>query len=245
MERWLRSWAPGVQAVVNVEPAGDLMRMAGLHTPDIVCWRAAAGPDGQQLIVIVPGQCIPRLLGLQAGVIETIAHQHPEEGSLAAMVVAEAVRTLVVAVANCSAASVDLQRNTAPIAALLREAETTRFTGVLVTLGDPRAPLVLLSSPQLVSGTLPAPSAALREERVERRRRAIADEVVSVEALLGHAEVSVSDVAALAVGDVIILQEDLGANGSIAVRGGGVIAGAMPGQLDGKRAVQVKKRGDS
>jgi flagellar motor switch protein FliM len=125
---------------------------------------------------------------------------------------------------------------------VLREYDVARYICMCVTFGDARCVVDVLIAPALAEQLLPKPSAAPAAERVERRRAVVASQLVEVDGLLGYAEVSVTDLAALSVGDVIVLQQSLSEPGSIAVHGGERVTGAVPGRVDGKRAIQIRGR---
>jgi len=77
---------------------------------------------------------------------------------------------------------------------------------------------------------------------LERRRSAAASQVVEVVGVLGVAEVPVSELAALAIGDVIVLQQKLTDPAVLMIRGGERAGDVLPGRVGEMRAVQIKGR---
>jgi flagellar motor switch protein FliM len=76
---------------------------------------------------------------------------------------------------------------------------------------------------------------------LEKRRNAIDEETVRVEAVLGEADVSVGDLAALGVDDVIVLRSGLSQPGYLSTGNGRRIANITVGRVGNKRAITVTK----
>jgi flagellar motor switch protein FliM len=114
--------------------------------------------------------------------------------------------------------------------------------GLHVGAAKPRITLMLTS--RMVELLAPAQAARGRDSSpITRRRRAVADESVRVEAMLGEAEVSLRELMQLAVGDVIVLDQPLTAAGRLALPDGRTLAPAVLGRSGDRRAVSVCKRG--
>jgi flagellar motor switch protein FliM len=109
-----------------------------------------------------------------------------------------------------------------------------------ITLGEAEATFSVALSPIFVASLLPTRKDSPQDERVEPRKSAVAEQSVGLEAVLGHAEVSIRELALLAVGDVIVMEESLSDPGSLQIEGGGRVCRVVPGRLDGQRAVQFR-----
>ena len=95
-----------------------------------------------------------------------------------------------------------------------------RALAVTIQMGSSRAKTTLLLTSRFVELLVPPRSAERASSAVARRRPAIAEERVSMEAVLGDAEVSLRDLAQLALGDVIVLDRTLRAGGRLTMPDG-------------------------
>jgi hypothetical protein len=190
------------------------------------------------IVVLVPARCLRYVVG----VVEDASDgcHRGEADSLADSLELEAIRVLAQEFRIWTAPAT-VERVTTPVAATMRECATGRYASALVSLDDCKYPLVMLLSPAALSAMLPSgvTSAAPEAERIESRRDGLHEQLLEVEAMLGQIEVSLGELAGLAVGDVIVLDESLARPASLRVRGGGHIVAAFPGRSDGKRAIQV------
>jgi len=163
------------------------------------------------------------------------------ERSLAGRLLSEALQALAdELLSGAGARKAALERSAAPTDQLIRELSGQRYIGLRAINTDGRPVLALLFAPATVGALLPSPATSHGAERIERRVAAAGMQMVEIDAVLGHADVSVPDIASLAVGDVLVLNESLSELGQIVIRGGGVIAAAAPGRVDAKCAVQIK-----
>lgn len=76
---------------------------------------------------------------------------------------------------------------------------------------------------------------------LSRRRAAIVDESIRVEAVLGEASVSIGDLASLAVDDVIVMQQDTSQPGYLLTSTGRRVANVSIGRIGSKRAAMIAK----
>jgi hypothetical protein len=105
----------------------------------------------------------------------------------------------------------------------------------------PRNKSVLLAiSPEFVQQLSPA-TAAKFATAVDKRRTAIGEESVRVEAILGEADISVGELASLAVNDVIVLRSAMSRPAHLATPDGRQVANASLGRVGNKRAVVIVK----
>jgi len=109
-------------------------------------------------------------------------------------------------------------------------------------MGSSRAKTTLLLTSRLIESLVPPRSAERASSAVTRRRPAIAEERVSVEAVLGDAEVSLRDLAQLAIDDVIVLDRPLRAAGRLTMPDGTSVASIAIGRCGDRRAVSINKR---
>jgi len=235
---WHRRWIPEQPANVRVEvlEAPEPVRDARIH--DAACFRVSAARPG--VVMLVPARCLPQVVGILGDVGEGGGGAGQSHG-LVGQLELEALCALARELRTPDALEPSVERMTGTVEQIQREYGALRYASALVTLGECKCPVVLLMSPELMSAAIPSRAAAAIAERFERRSAAVAQEVVGVEAVLGDGEVSVSELARLVVGDVIVLEKKLGEPASLAIRGGGRIVGAAPGRVDAMRAVQIRR----
>jgi flagellar motor switch/type III secretory pathway protein FliN len=128
----------------------------------------------------------------------------------------------------------------APTDDLERLMRREHWWALVVEIGSEQRSVLLAISPALIEQLSPAVTPASTEP-VEKRRSAIDDETVRIEAVLGEADVSVGDLASLCVDDVIVLRSGLSQPGYLSTDGGRRIANITVGRLGNKRAVTVTK----
>jgi flagellar motor switch/type III secretory pathway protein FliN len=242
VERWRKQWNADEHCAVDVEvlDAQESVRdgrLTGGHMHDAECFRVSGGPR-PVLVMVVPARCFSRVIGILGDVGESIGRSLHEPG-LAEQLELEALRLLAREFRSTDALEATLDRSSASGSDTLREYASFRYGCALVRIGQSRQPFVLLMSPELMSAAIPVRGATASVERLERRKAAIAEEPVDIEAVLGEGIVSVNELAALAVGDVIVLEQKLSESACLSIRGGGRIVGAAPGRLEALRAVQI------
>jgi len=94
--------------------------------------------------------------------------------------------------------------------------------------------------PMLVNALVPV-AVPVGNTRTEPRRRAIGNERIEIEAILGEAEMSLADFASLGEGDVIVLDARLGGNCRLGVSGVAMVADAVLGKRGTARAVRISR----
>jgi flagellar motor switch/type III secretory pathway protein FliN len=232
-ERWRRAWADDPQPRLSVEiSAGE--SFAGR-------WSSQSGfrartAQGMTLSLFVAARCLPVIAGVRPQVSELI-DRPVDPASLAGRLEEEALRHLareILATARAQMASFER----VPLG--IRQAALAHHALASITLGEADATFSVALDPHLVAATLPPQAAFRHDERVESRRVAIAEETVAVEAMLGQTEVSIRDLAQLAVGDVIVMDELLSDSASLQIQGGGRVGRIALGRFDGRRAAQFK-----
>jgi flagellar motor switch/type III secretory pathway protein FliN len=233
--QWQRSWLPDRELPVRVDVVEARGAAVDIRTMEGATFRARVGKE-MPLALIVPARSMPVLAGAHPSGMDATS-RFADEHSLAATLEREALRRLATALLGGSNA--ELEHCAGTSAEMLRELGAARYLRAGITLGE-RTLLIALLSPAFVETVAPRRSAAATAERVERRRAAALIESVAVEALLGNAEVTVSELAALALGDVIVLDRKLTDAGDLSVRNGERIGDITLGQLDGRRAVQIR-----
>lgn len=239
VERWQSRWLPERRETARVEVLEHEARAHDLRLHDAACFRVAGGEQAA-LLLIAPQKCAPHVAGVLGAACDS-AGGVIQQRSIAAELMLEGLQALIREFRTPDVLEPVLERLDTAAADLLREYAALRYVGVLVTHGDMRCPIVLLMSPQAVNAALGVRALPAPVEQLEPRRAAVGNETVCVEAVLGDGEVLVSELARLAVGDVIVLGQRLGEPAALAIRGGGRIAGAAPGRVGGMRAVQIKR----
>jgi hypothetical protein len=244
LTQWRCEWLPEHAWPIGVEVQETRSQPVDIRVHETACFRVLA--DGQELaILLVPQRAIGGLLGMPASGADLAAGCFADARSLASALEREALRRLaramLVGAGFATTMSLRLERETLAATEVLRRHATPRHVTASITLGDTRCALSALLAPELVGKLAPLRAAPVEyAERVERRRAAVTTEVVAVEAVLGNAEVSVSDLAALAVGDVIVLEQSLGDTAYLAMPGGERVSAAALGRVEGKRAIQIR-----
>lgn len=237
VERWRRAWADDPKPRITVEVSGT--------ESTIGRWSNQSGfqastARGVTLCLFVAPRCLPAIAGMRGWVIDAATRQ-PDPDTLAARLELEALQRLArELLSGARTEMTSFERTTLPVPAAMRQLGATRCPVASITLGEAEATFSIALSPILVSSLLPTRNDSQQEERVESRRSAVAEQSVGVEAVLGHAEVSIRDLARLAVGDVIVMEELLSDAGSLQVEGGGRAGRVALGRLDGRRAVQFR-----
>jgi hypothetical protein len=123
-----------------------------------------------------------------------------------------------------------------------RSNRRARALATTIQIGASRAKTILLLSSRLVELLVPPRSVERASSAVTRRRPAVAEERVSVEAVLGDAEVSLRDLAQLVIDDVIVLDRPLRAAGRLTMPDGTGVASIAIGRCGDRRAVSINKR---
>lgn len=117
-----------------------------------------------------------------------------------------------------------------------------RTLPVTIHIGTSRPKVSLLLTAQFLELLVPPQSATRSSSAMTRRRHAVAQEAVRVEAVLGEAEVSLRDLAQLAFGDVIVLEQPLRAGGRLTMPDGASVATFALGRSNDRRAISISKR---
>jgi hypothetical protein len=125
----------------------------------------------------------------------------------------------------------------------VRESMPDRFTRgwiASIELGDRGERLLLLLSPTLTAHLQPQDVKGA-VAAVSRRRAAITEESICLQAILGEALVSIGDLASLAIDDVIVLREDISQPGYLVTSTGRRVGNFSLGRAGGKRAALIAK----
>lgn len=239
VEQWRDAWLQGHAPAVAVEIHDPRSQPVDIRVHESVCFRVRTGID-VPLVLIAPPRAIHEVMGVSASCSGTAALIR-DDNSLAAVLELEAVRRFAAALLPASA-SVNVERTPQTAPEIFRAYDAARYIRAVIHLGERRSALSVLLAPAFAESLLPKRSTAPVGETVERRRGALGDETVAVDAVLGTAEVPVAELAALAVGDVIVLNQGLADGAELAVRGGKRISGAALGRVEGKRALQLRGR---
>jgi hypothetical protein len=237
VERWRRAWADDPKPRIAVEVSGteSLVGRWSSHS----CFQANSA-RGATLCLFVAPRCLPAIAGLRGGVLDA-GNRQPALDTLAAGLELEALQRLArELLGGARTEMTSFERMTLPIPAAIRELGTASCPVASITLGEAEATFSVALSAVFVASLLPTRNDFRQDERVEPRRAAAAEQSVGVEAVLGHAEVSIRELALLAVGDVILMDESLSDPGSLQIEGGGRVCRVALGRLDGRRAVQFR-----
>jgi hypothetical protein len=243
--QWQREWLPDRALRIGVDVQEARSQPIDIRVHEAACFRVRLMRQ-ELLVLVVPQRAICGLLGMPAAGTD-VSSRFADEHSLAAALEREALRRLACVLLTgagfASVATLELERDTLGAAEVLRKHATSRYVSASIALGDPRCVLSTLLTPALVEKLAPLQAAPVQEpEHVERRRAGVAAESVAVEAVLGNAEVSITELAALAVGDVVVLEQSLTDSAYLAMPGGQRVGAAALGRVEGKRAIQMRGR---
>jgi hypothetical protein len=233
VERWRRSWAEDPSSRISVEIScgetftGRWSSQSGFQ---------AKSAQATTLYLFVAARCLPAIAGLRPLTSDT-ADRQVDPASLAGRLEHEALGHLARELLGAARAPmVSFER----IPLGIRQAALTHHAVASITLGEAEATFSVALDPGLVAALLPPQVGFKQDERVEPRRHAVAEQSVGLEAVLGQTDVSIRDLARLAVGEVIVMDELLSDSGSFQIEGGGRVGGLSIGRFDGRRAVQFK-----
>lgn len=224
-QSWRQQWGGSGHAAVVIEPAECFTRRAPLPGGRLIAF-GADGADGPALLVAIPADQQHELLGVTA----------PHGAEIASSVLTESLQALCSRMSECVAAErigVRAYHGDRLANAWSRNGCTVTFK----TAAD-RALLWARVSPQLLLAMLPV-SSTKSTDSLASRRSAIGEEVVDVHAWLGEAEVTLSDLTTLQVGDVVLLQASVNGAGYLALPDGRQLASIRLGRAGGQRAVNV------
>ncbi len=223
LQSWRQQWGGNAHLPLVVDCADSLTRKAVAPGGRTIAFGADAA-DVPLLLIAIPADVQYELLGVAGG------------GEIANAAVTEALQALCLQLSEPAAtarASVRAYQSD-------KLAQAWSRYGCTMTIKT-AADRVLLSarlSPQLLLAMLPA-STTKSADPIASRRSAIGEEVVDVHAWLGEAEVTLSDLATLRVGDVIVLQASVNGAGYLALPDGRQLAPIRVGRVAERRAVNV------
>lgn len=227
---WRQQWSGNSQASFEVEIADALCRRPSLPAARQLAF-ATDGAAGHLLIAAVPAEMQCELLGVTAP--RTLVEGTSETSNA---VLAEALQALCQRVARAKSSEA---MPAAPLAGdNLARAWSDYGLTVTVKTGVDRVLLRLRLFPQLLLAILPN-EAAKPTDVLTSRRNAIGEESVEVQAWLGDAEVTLGELAALQIGDVILLDTSVSGTGQLTLPDGRAIAPVCLGSAAGHRAVSV------
>jgi hypothetical protein len=239
--RWRSAWAAEPHSSLQAEAHGSYRASPASSWGDTVCYRVGTEPT-PELAVLWEVRNLPWFAGLTG--MGTDHLENPlSRSSLVAAIVAESMRGLAVELLGSrvpAGEAVTVTRMSEAGGDAVHVLKASRHPGVVVTLEASRVAMLVLLAPRLVASILPAGGSARLAEPVERRLAAAAEQTLSVEQVLGHAQISLADLARLRIGDVIVLEESLSKGGELFLAGGGQLGTTRPGRAEHKRAVQLQ-----
>jgi flagellar motor switch/type III secretory pathway protein FliN len=237
VKQWTDAWLPELGLSASVEIHDPRSQPIDIRVHEAECFRVRVGADVPLVLIALP-RALHDLMGVTAAGAATYMR---DEGTLATALELEAVRGFAAALLRGST-GLKLERVAQPASEIFRAFDAARYIRAVITVGERRCMLSVLLAPAFAESLLPKGTVTAGSESLERRRSAVGEEIVAVDAVLGTADVPVADLAALAIGDVIVLNQGLTDGAELAVRGGKRISGAALGRVDGKRAIQIRGR---
>lgn len=233
VQAWRKDWSVATDPV-RVLLAEEVDHSCARST-HVTCMSMRSAVHGKLVCVNAEHDALSGWLGI-------VAHaEHNSSGShvVAREFQAEMLRGLCTALARRARID-DTVVETTPAAE--RPDRRARAVAVTIQIGASRAKTALQLTPRFVELLVPPRSTERAPSVVTRRRPAIAEERVAVEAVLGDAEVALRDLAQLAVGDVIVLDRPLRAGGRLTMPDGTGVASIAIGRCGERRAVTITKR---
>lgn len=237
IERWRRAWAANPHADCTVE-IHDADALGAVIWDQTECFLAGKG-EGDELCIQAPVRLIASIIGARDGGAE-LAVPILTDSTLAGELELEVIRALARELLGVEGDRT-LTFEPLPGAGVeqLRELRAQRYSVARVRFQGERAPLRIWLSAAYVGARLPVAGRAPLEP-LERRMIGAAEQTVAMEHLLGHAEISVADLARLTVGDVIVLSESLSSGGDLQIFGGARVGSTILGCSGGRRAIQLR-----
>jgi flagellar motor switch/type III secretory pathway protein FliN len=210
-------------ATRRAHPVGGMMLSVAARDSKLACLRADS--DAVAALVGVSGSTSD---AGSAHATQTLAHEVQAE-------ILRALCAAVVEAARISDATIEEVRGTDADGI-----DRRRCASAAISIGTGRAKFTLLLAARLVDALAARPMSG-GSGMVGRRRAAIVDVPVRVEAMLGEVEVTLTDLVALTAGDVIVLEQSLASAGFLTTSDGTRIAAAHLGKVGAVRAVSVAK----
>lgn len=228
IDEWRRQWSASSHVELEVDVAEALCRRSALSAGRAVTFGASAAD--QLLALAVPLESQHELLSLQAPGVAT------ECGETATAVLTEALRDL------CSRLAHSASSEAVSVATLQGEKLSQVWAryglSVTVRMDTDRVLLRARLLPPMLHAMLP-PLAVKPSEPLVSRRSAIGTQGVPVLAWLGDADVALSDLAKLQIGDVILINANVTNGGCLTLPDGRQLAQIRLGSASGRRAVSV------
>lgn len=228
IEDWRREWSANSHTAFEIDVADALCRRPAFAGGRATTFCASA--RDQLLAIAVSAESEHELLGLAAPRVTG------DMGETANAVLTEALRDLCLRLTR--ARSHETVNVTTLQGEKLSHAWGRYGLSVTVKCGADRALMRARLFPELLLSMLPS-SPVKHEEPLASRRSAIGTEAVPVQAWLGDAEVALSELASLQIGDVILLDANVTGAGYLSLPDGRQLAQIRLGSAAGRRAVSV------
>jgi hypothetical protein len=233
VQAWRKEWTTAADSARVL--LAEEVEHGGARSGHAVCVSLVSATHGKLAWVQAEHDALPGWLGIAA---------HSEAGSSGSHAVAREFQVEMVH-ALCAALARRARIDDTTIECMPgteRPDRRGRSLAVTIQLSSSRAKTTLLLTPRFVEALVPPRRGERSAAALGRRRPAIGEERVSVEAVLGEAEVSLRDLAQLAVDDVIVLDRPLRAGGSLTMPDGTSVASIALGRCGERRAISISKR---
>jgi hypothetical protein len=232
---WWSGWKNSTD-VIEVELRDDAAAAELKHVRTSGDYVLARDASGKSLVAV---RASSEFMGALSGI--PAMSSFAAAGEMAQQLRIEVLKSLCAAVltrAKASDAVVDVLPPTQRVPATARG---SRSVCANVSLGTTKGVVTLVLMPALVELFGLHRTAMLPQDGLSRRHAAIREECVRVEAVLGSVEVTLLDLANLAVGDVIVLDQPLGQAGHLATPDGACITKIVLGRTGAQRAVSMAR----
>jgi flagellar motor switch/type III secretory pathway protein FliN len=234
VDQWRSRWSTAREPIrVLIQEELEQTPARSAHSCALMLVSAQHGTLGH---VSADAEVLPSLLGVSTQGDSSAAYSH----RLAQGALLEVLRSLSAELAKWARLE---DSSVEPSHAPGSQQPRCRLLPIALHVGAAKPRVTLLLTARMVELLAPPQtSKSHHASSITRRRRAVADEPVRVEAMLGETEVSLRELMQLAVGDVIVLDQPLNAAGRLAMPDGRTIAPVVLGRADERRAVSVCKR---
>lgn len=236
VQGWSAEWATPRELTVQADTAANLLR--AWNDAHSLRWKITTGASSVVAYVLCRTGFPAELLGMN--IVGIDAHPSMLDAEIATSLQSQLAESLCKHIAGQinHREGTGCVEDAATVRDYLQDARLRRWQGISVHAGMGRPLAVLLLDPNIVAKLLPAAAVERAAEKLEKRGSAVRGNAVTVEAVLGDADVMFAELANLAVDDVIVLNQALSAPAHV-VSNGVHVANAHLGQVGTNRAVSL------
>jgi flagellar motor switch/type III secretory pathway protein FliN len=231
---WSRHWSTAaIQPVVEII-ANPSMRVNRFAVSESTGYKVTSGAS-TPLRMLVPATFLVAAIGPDQR-LGAISHESPSR--LTAELLDEMLRSLADELLGQSGAQERSYLLDEHVASQIRPTGQHHFA-LVISFANPAAPLLMELSSSVVEQLVRRPIVTMPAENMSGRLKAVEEDEVHVEAILGNASVSLAELTTLMEGDVIVLDELLSQHGYMQTDQGVRFAEVSFGRVEDSRAVRI------